>query len=342
MTNQSPNRLLYTLSRALVICAAVYSLVAPQFIAAADTVLEQCLGQTILHDNYTHVVNRYLAYDRDALGKPGAGYHSGIDYEVEAGAAVYSPIAGKVHKVDSKTGVGMFCIQESNTGRFFIFLHLSSFALHEGDNVSVGSLVGKSGMTGAATEYLHVEYAKIDRSSEYVADPKLNENNFDPASTVAHSIIDTRHASFAGVAFKTPGADAIAALPFKDDTAKRQALAKYDIYLEPPAKKIAYIFPMPGATEVKLNLNMVTGEFSQVIVSSNEVKTSEGLGIGSSFKEWCDCYGEPEAKVIPDGRTQYSFRLQNTHLSLAIYEKDRPAKFFLVAHDLKPMAKDKQ
>ncbi len=82
-------------------------------------------------------------------------YHRGVDYAAGNGAPIYAPAAGQIALV-GKESDGF--VLNGNTlgidhgqGVVSVMIHLSGFAVNEGDFVQQGQLVGYMGATGFAT-----------------------------------------------------------------------------------------------------------------------------------------------------------------------------------------------
>ena len=82
-------------------------------------------------------------------------YHRGVDYAAGNGAPIYAPAAGRIALV-GKVSDGF--VLNGNTigidhgqGVTSVMIHLSGFAVNEGDMVTKGQLIGYMGSTGFAT-----------------------------------------------------------------------------------------------------------------------------------------------------------------------------------------------
>ena len=90
-------------------------------------------------------------------GEPGA-YHAGVDIAAPARAAIRAPADGVVMLAAEQafTLEGHLIIVDHGMGLASAFLHCSDIAVHEGDSVVQGQLLGHVGMTGRATgPHLH-------------------------------------------------------------------------------------------------------------------------------------------------------------------------------------------
>lgn len=107
---------------------------------------------------------RYTAYCGDRRtyvytnGKSSTSLHYGNDYGVPTGTEVRSCAAGKVVMAESRISTGWSVVVEHLPGLYSLYYHMSELSVKEGDMVSQGQLLGKSGATGLATgPHLHWE-----------------------------------------------------------------------------------------------------------------------------------------------------------------------------------------
>ena len=107
---------------------------------------------------------RYTAYCGDRRtyvytnGKSSTSLHYGNDYGVPTGTEVKSCAAGKVVMAESRISTGWSVVVEHLPGLYSLYCHMSELSVKEGDMVSQGQLLGKSGATGLATgPHLHWE-----------------------------------------------------------------------------------------------------------------------------------------------------------------------------------------
>lgn len=161
------------------------------------------------------------------------------------------------------------------------------------------------------------------------------QESIPPPQEQKELVLDTRAASFAGIKFKLGGADAIRMLPFKDPNHREAALRKFAHFMEPPRKTANMEVYVPGASGVMLRLNAHNGQFAQLDVRSDAIKTTEGLGVGSSFDDFVAKYGEPQIRESPNNPTTYSFSTSHPALSIVLYSKQSPVRQFLAAYDLR-------
>lgn len=95
-------------------------------------------------------VTRYLN------GKPTGDYHAGIDQRGAAGTPIHAIAAGTVKIVQPYSLRGGTVAIDHGQGLESIYLHMSKFAVKEGDQVGRGDVIGYIGATGRATgPHLH-------------------------------------------------------------------------------------------------------------------------------------------------------------------------------------------
>jgi len=95
---------------------------------------------------------------RSYNGGPVSTHHSGTDFAVDEGTPVAAAAAGRVVFAGMLTTRGLSVIIDHGLGVFTAYHHLSSFSVAEGEAVTQGQIIAKSGMTGLATgPHLHWE-----------------------------------------------------------------------------------------------------------------------------------------------------------------------------------------
>ena len=107
---------------------------------------------------------RYTAYCGDRRtyvytnGKSSTSLHYGNDYGVPTGTEVHACAAGKVVMAENRISTGWSVVVEHLPGLYSLYYHMSELSVKEGDMVTQGQLLGKSGATGLATgPHLHWE-----------------------------------------------------------------------------------------------------------------------------------------------------------------------------------------
>lgn len=110
--------------------------------------------------------------------------HAGIDFAVPNGTSIVSPVAGKVikvaHQVNAGTGrgYGHYIDVQIPDGRVLRYAHAANFSVRQGDAVSAGQVLGRSGDSGAPGQaHLHFE---VRGSSSYGY-----EDSYDPKAFLA-------------------------------------------------------------------------------------------------------------------------------------------------------------
>jgi murein DD-endopeptidase MepM/ murein hydrolase activator NlpD len=93
--------------------------------------------------------------------------HSGADFRSPAGTPIKAPNAGRVVLAKDLYFSGNTIVIDHGMGIMSLFAHLSEFAVHEGEIVSTGTIIGKVGATGRVTgPHLHwavrVNGARVD------------------------------------------------------------------------------------------------------------------------------------------------------------------------------------
>ena len=84
-------------------------------------------------------------------------YHQGLDYGVPSGTSVSALNSGTVLLARNLYFEGNCVVIDHGQGLLSMYLHLSEFAVKEGQSVNRGDVVGLSGGTGRATgPHLHV------------------------------------------------------------------------------------------------------------------------------------------------------------------------------------------
>src|SRR5271169_2285772 len=83
--------------------------------------------------------------------------HFGLDFRVPGGTSVAAVNSGRVILARPLFYEGNFVVIDHGQGLLTLYLHLSSFLVKEGDDVSKGQAIGLSGGTGRATgPHLHL------------------------------------------------------------------------------------------------------------------------------------------------------------------------------------------
>ncbi|MFE7900991.1 transglycosylase family protein [Streptomyces sp. NPDC057424] len=86
------------------------------------------------------------------------GYHTGIDFPVPTGTSVKSVAAGSVVSAGWAGSFGYQVVVRHADGRYSQYAHLSAISVRDGQSVSAGQRIGRSGSTGNSSgPHLHFE-----------------------------------------------------------------------------------------------------------------------------------------------------------------------------------------
>ncbi|MEV1066779.1 transglycosylase family protein [Streptomyces sp. NPDC050263] len=86
------------------------------------------------------------------------GYHTGVDFPVPTGTSVKAVSAGKVVSAGWGGSFGYQVVIRHADGRYSQYAHLSAISVRDGQSVSGGQRIGRSGSTGNSTgPHLHFE-----------------------------------------------------------------------------------------------------------------------------------------------------------------------------------------
>ncbi|MFJ4282471.1 transglycosylase family protein [Streptomyces massasporeus] len=86
------------------------------------------------------------------------GYHTGIDFPVPTGTSVKSVAAGSVVSAGWGGSFGYQVVVRHADGRYSQYAHLSAISVRDGQSVTAGQRIGRSGSTGNSSgPHLHFE-----------------------------------------------------------------------------------------------------------------------------------------------------------------------------------------
>ncbi|MEW2451767.1 transglycosylase family protein [Streptomyces parvulus] len=86
------------------------------------------------------------------------GYHTGVDFPVPTGTSIKSVAAGRVVSAGWGGSYGYQVVVRHGDGRYSQYAHLSAISVRDGQSVSAGQRLGRSGSTGNVTgPHLHFE-----------------------------------------------------------------------------------------------------------------------------------------------------------------------------------------
>ncbi len=107
----------------------------------------------------TPIITQGFGQSPDVYSQFGYLGHNGIDFALDVGTIIYAPNDGIVTvKNDGTKGYGLHVVIKSDR-RFSLLAHLSEASVQNGQSVSQGDPIGKSGMTGFCTApHLHWTY----------------------------------------------------------------------------------------------------------------------------------------------------------------------------------------
>ncbi len=85
-------------------------------------------------------------------------FHSGVDFPAPPGTKIYSAGDGRITKIDSDGGYGLFIEMKHALGTTSKYAHLSKALVKEGDVIHRGQEIGQTGNSGRSTgPHLHFE-----------------------------------------------------------------------------------------------------------------------------------------------------------------------------------------
>ncbi|MEV4936899.1 transglycosylase family protein [Streptomyces zaomyceticus] len=95
-------------------------------------------------------------------GKPGSswssGYHTGVDFPVPTGTSVKAVAGGRIVSAGWGGAYGYQIVLRHDDGRYSQYAHLSALSVREGQRVTAGQRIGRSGSTGNSSgPHLHFE-----------------------------------------------------------------------------------------------------------------------------------------------------------------------------------------
>ncbi|MER8232902.1 transglycosylase family protein [Streptomyces sp. NPDC094049] len=95
-------------------------------------------------------------------GKPGSswssGYHTGVDFPVPTGTSVKAVSGGRIVAAGWGGAYGYQIVLRHDDGRYSQYAHLSALTVREGQRVTPGQRIGRSGSTGNSSgPHLHFE-----------------------------------------------------------------------------------------------------------------------------------------------------------------------------------------
>jgi murein DD-endopeptidase MepM/ murein hydrolase activator NlpD len=132
---------------------------------------------------------RYLYAD----GGMGTSLHGGMDLAVAAGTEVWACAPGRVILTADRAVTGLTVVVEHLPGLYSIYMHLSAFAVAEGQVLERGAVLGRSGSTGLSTgPHLHWELRAAGQAVDpefWLSRPPLDK---DRAAAIMMALIEGR------------------------------------------------------------------------------------------------------------------------------------------------------
>ena len=104
--------------------------------------------------------------NRTAPTSGASSYHQGVDLSADAGTPIYAARAGQVSAATYGSAAGYYVRINHMDGFSSIYMHMTNYVVHAGQNVNAGQLIGYVGRTGVATGY-HLHFG-ISYNGAYV------------------------------------------------------------------------------------------------------------------------------------------------------------------------------
>ncbi|MEU3936424.1 transglycosylase family protein [Streptomyces sp. NPDC029044] len=126
---------------------------------AKDESRERADRSTATRQGFVAPVNASLGTPyRKAGSSWSKGYHTGIDFPVPTGTTVKSVASGSVVSAGWGGSYGYQVVVRHTDGRYSQYAHLSAISVRDGQSVSAGQRIGRSGSTGNSSgPHLHFE-----------------------------------------------------------------------------------------------------------------------------------------------------------------------------------------
>ena len=117
----------------------------------------------------------------------GGGRHTGIDFGIPQGTPIGSAESGTVITSSDgwNGGYGNYTIVKGDSGKYYLYAHMSQRKTNVGDKLNKGNLIGLSGTTGNSTgPHLHFEVRNADYyGSDISPYPYINNGLFNASGT---------------------------------------------------------------------------------------------------------------------------------------------------------------
>jgi murein DD-endopeptidase MepM/ murein hydrolase activator NlpD len=96
--------------------------------------------------------------------------HRGVDLDVPTGTPVQAMAGGRVRFAGVMSGFGNVVWLDHDGGLVSLYAHLSEISVRDGQEVTAGDLLGRSGATGSVTApHLHFEVWRWGRPVDPIA-----------------------------------------------------------------------------------------------------------------------------------------------------------------------------
>ncbi|WP_069169991.1 transglycosylase family protein [Streptomyces griseus] len=110
------------------------------------------------HSGYTAPVQASTGTPYHQAGSWSSGYHTGVDFPVPTGTSVRAVASGTVVSAGWAGAYGYEIVIRHSDGKYSQYAHLSALNVREGQQVSSGRRIARSGSTGNSTgPHLHFE-----------------------------------------------------------------------------------------------------------------------------------------------------------------------------------------
>jgi murein DD-endopeptidase MepM/ murein hydrolase activator NlpD len=125
--------------------------------------------------DYTRPCRTKTINDNFAAHKARGSYSPGVDFNCATGDDIFATAPGKVVSATQnlKSSAGIAIVIKHRDGNFSHYFHLSKLLVSNGDRVTLGQLIAKSGNTGTATTGAHLHFAIKDRTGAWLDPERL-------------------------------------------------------------------------------------------------------------------------------------------------------------------------
>lgn len=144
-------------------------------------------GDNSQSDGSASWLNQYtVTYESGTYDLPfNDGNHFGIDFDMPVGTEIRAITDGTVESAtwDAQGGGNTITIVESEGNYYQFYMHLSQFAVSEGDTITAGDVIGLSGNTGNSTApHLHFQRMQGEATNAAAENPRpfLENHGLEP------------------------------------------------------------------------------------------------------------------------------------------------------------------